>query len=90
MTVQCYSKEFMMAKCDPRKGVYLISARIYRGKVSPKEVNKTKETIQKLKSVKEVCWSNIKYKCGISLKQPNYIENGDKAVCMVANHTAIN
>eukprot|EP00522_Entomoneis_paludosa_P009426 CAMPEP_0172442696 /NCGR_PEP_ID=MMETSP1065-20121228/3092_1 /TAXON_ID=265537 /ORGANISM="Amphiprora paludosa, Strain CCMP125" /LENGTH=450 /DNA_ID=CAMNT_0013192671 /DNA_START=98 /DNA_END=1450 /DNA_ORIENTATION=- len=84
----------MMTKCDPRHGKYMASCLMYRGDVVPKDVNAAVATIKNKRTVQFVDWCATGFKCGINYQKPACVEEGDlaeveRAVCMVANTTAI-
>lgn len=84
----------MMTKCDPRHGKYMASCLMYRGDVVPKDVNAAVATIKNKRTVQFVDWCATGFKCGINYQKPACVEGGDladidRAVCMVANTTAI-
>ena len=94
MTLQSHHKDFMMASCDPSHGLYMTNCVMYRGKVLPREVNAGIAIIKRTKSVRWVDWGPTGYKCGINYELPVCVPDGDlaptnRAVCMVANNTAI-
>lgn len=68
--------------------------RRYRGDVVPKDVNAAVATIKTKRSVQFVDWCPTGFKCGINYQPPAVVPRGDlarvmRAVCMVANTTAI-
>merc|ERR1712086_785966 len=84
----------MMTKCDPRHGKYMACCLMYRGDVVPKDVNAAVSTIKTKRTIQFVDWCPTGFKCGINNKAPKTVPGGDladvkRAVCMVANTTAI-
>jgi len=84
----------MMTKCDPRNGKYMACCLMYRGDVVPKEVNAAIAQIKTKRTVQFVDWCPTGFKCGINYQAPANVPGGDvaelkRAVCMVANTTAI-
>jgi tubulin alpha len=84
----------MMTKCDPRHGKYMASCLMYRGDVVPKDVNAAVAAIKNKRTIQFVDWCATGFKCGINYQKPAHIPSGDlapldRAVCMVANTTAI-
>eukprot|EP00549_Striatella_unipunctata_P015785 CAMPEP_0118707926 /NCGR_PEP_ID=MMETSP0800-20121206/21530_1 /TAXON_ID=210618 ORGANISM="Striatella unipunctata, Strain CCMP2910" /NCGR_SAMPLE_ID=MMETSP0800 /ASSEMBLY_ACC=CAM_ASM_000638 /LENGTH=405 /DNA_ID=CAMNT_0006610917 /DNA_START=117 /DNA_END=1334 /DNA_ORIENTATION=+ len=81
-----------MTKCDVRRGKYMSCCVVYRGDVTPAEVN---AAMNKARSwCHFVDWCPTGFKCGINSQAPTVIPDGDmakvkRAVCMVANNTAI-
>ena len=84
----------MMTKCDPRHGKYMACCLMYRGDVVPKDVNAAVATIKTKRTIQFVDWCPTGFKCGINYQAPQHVPGGDvaavkRAVCMVANTTAI-
>ena len=84
----------MITKCDPRHGKYMASCIMYRGDVVPKDVNAAIATIKTKRTIQFVDWCPTGFKTGINDIPPTAVPGGDladvnKAVCMVANTTAI-
>eukprot|EP00752_Nemacystus_decipiens_P005915 g5346.t1 len=84
----------MMTKCDPRHGKYMACCLMYRGDVVPKDVNAAVATIKTKRTIQFVDWCPTGFKCGINYQPPTVVPGGDlarvqRAVCMVANTTAI-
>jgi tubulin alpha len=84
----------MMTKCDPRHGKYMACCLMYRGDVVPKDVNAAVAAIKTKRTIQFVDWCPTGFKCGINYQPPACVPGGDlaqvkRAVCMVANTTAI-
>merc|ERR1711935_1310519 len=84
----------MMTKCDPRHGKYMATCLMYRGDIVPKDVNAAIASIKTKRTIQFVDWCPTGFKCGINNEAPHNIPGGDladikRAVCMVANTTAI-
>jgi len=84
----------MMTKCDPRHGKYMACCLMYRGDVVPKDVNAAVAAIKTKRTIQFVDWCPTGFKCGINYQPPTVVPGGDlarvqRAVCMVANTTAI-
>ena len=67
---------------------------MYRGDVVPKDVNSAIATIKTKRTIQFVDWCPTGFKTGINGVAPTTVPGGDlaevnKAVCMVANTTAI-
>ena len=67
---------------------------MYRGDVVPKDVNAAVSAIKTKRTVQFVDWCPTGFKCGINYQPPMQVPGGDladvkRAVCMVANTTAI-
>lgn len=84
----------MMTYCDPRHGKYMACCLMYRGDVVPKEVNAAIALVKTKRTIQFVDWCPTGFKCGINSQPPTIVPEGDmagvkRAVCMVANSTAI-
>jgi tubulin alpha len=94
ITSSIFEPSSMMAKCDPRHGKYMAVCLMYRGDVVPKDVNQAVTSIKAKRAIQFVDWCPTGFKVGINYQPPTAIPNGDmgkvqRAVCMVANSTAI-
>lgn len=94
ITNAAFEPENMLVKCDPRKGKYIATCLMYRGDVVSKEVNDTVTALKNKSTVQFVDWVPTGFKCGINHQKPTVIPGGelaktDRAVCMLANTTAI-
>jgi tubulin alpha len=84
----------LLTKCDPRRGKYMACCLMYRGDVTPSDVKTTMATIKTKRTVQFVDWCPTGFKTGINTQPPFCVPDGDlaqvkRAVCMVANSTAI-
>jgi len=94
ITSSVFEPTNMMTKCDPRHGKYMACCLMYRGDVVPKDVNAAVATIKTKRTIQFVDWCPTGFKCGINYEAPKTVPGGDlaevsRAVCMVANTTAI-
>jgi tubulin alpha len=94
ITNSVFEPQNMMTKCDPRHGKYMACCLMYRGDVVPKEVNAAVALIKTKRTIQFVDWCPTGFKCGINSQPPEQVPGGDlaavkRAVCMVANTTAI-
>merc|ERR1712172_434599 len=94
ITNSVFEPSSMMTKCDPSHGKYMSACLMYRGDVVPKDVNQAIAAIKTKRTVQFVDWCPTGFKCGINHKSPHVVPGGDlaqvqRAVCMVANTTAI-
>lgn len=62
LTNSCFEPANQMVKCDPRKGKYMSCCLLYRGDVSPTDVNAAITTIKSKRSVLFVDWSPTGFK----------------------------
>mmetsp|Transcript_10429 Transcript_10429/g.15420 ORF Transcript_10429/g.15420 Transcript_10429/m.15420 type:complete len:456 (-) Transcript_10429:120-1487(-) len=84
----------MLTKCDPRHGKYMACCLMYRGDVVSLEVNNAMASVKAKRTIQFVDWCPTGFKCGINNQPPTVTPQGDlakvkRAVCMVANNTAI-
>ena len=56
----------MLASCDPRKGIYMAAGFMYRGDVSPKDVNLGMANLKASKLFKQVDWGCVGIRLGIN------------------------
>jgi len=94
ITSSVFETSSMMTKCDPTNGKYMACCLMYRGDIVPKDVNAAVATIKTKRSIQFVDWCPTGFKCGINYEKPTEVPGGDlaavnRAVCMVANTTAI-
>jgi len=94
ITNSVFEPNNMMTKCDPRHGKYMACCLMYRGDVVPKDVNASIATIKTKRTIQFVDWCPTGFKTGINSCKPYTVPGGDlaevnRAVCMVANTTAI-
>ena len=78
----------------PQARKYIACCLMYRGDVVPKDVNAAVATIKTKRTIQFVDWCPTGFKCGINYQPPTVVPGGDlarvqRAVCMVANTTAI-
>uniref|UniRef100_A0A0N4Z5K6 Tubulin alpha chain n=1 Tax=Parastrongyloides trichosuri TaxID=131310 RepID=A0A0N4Z5K6_PARTI len=94
ITNMCFEKDHQMVKVDMKNGKFMSVCLLYRGDVTPKDVN---EAINKLKSKKIlqfVDWCPTGFKVGISSRAiksvpGSYISMVPRVVCMLSNTTSI-
>jgi len=94
ITSSVFEPANMMTKCDPRHGKYMACCLMYRGDIVPKDVNAAIATIKTKRTIQFVDWCPTGFKTGINSCKPFTVPTGDlaevnRAVCMVANTTAI-
>ncbi|XP_034936701.1 tubulin alpha-8 chain-like isoform X2 [Chelonus insularis] len=94
ITNECFRSTNQMVKCDPRKGSYISCCMLYRGNVSPSDVNSTISSLKNNKTIKFVKWNLTAFKIGISY-QPSIavpdsdLGKADKSITMLSNNTII-
>lgn len=94
ITNASFEADNMLVKCDPRKGKYIATCLMYRGDVVSKEVSDAVTSLKSKSSIQFVDWVPTGFKCGINQQKPTVIPGGElaqtnRAVCMLANTTAI-
>lgn len=94
LTNEAFDNGNIMVKCDLARGKFMSCCMLYRGDVVPKDVNAAISTMKSKKHIMFVDWSPTGFKIGINHSRPSCVPNGDlmktsKAVCMLANSTAI-
>nr|KAG5688802.1 hypothetical protein BaRGS_033286 [Batillaria attramentaria] len=94
ITNACFEPANQMVKCDPRRGKYMACSLLYRGDVTPKDVNASIANIKTKRSIQFVDWCPTGFKVGINYQPPTVVPGGDlakvlRAVCMLSNTTAI-
>ncbi|CAL4067746.1 unnamed protein product, partial [Meganyctiphanes norvegica] len=94
LTNEVFEPTKQMVKCDPRNGKYMSCCLLYRGDVTPKDVNAAIQTIKMKRSIEFVTWCPTGFKVGINYTPPTVVPNGDlaavrRSLCMLSNTTAI-
>ncbi|KAM4697420.1 tubulin alpha chain-like [Rhinophrynus dorsalis] len=94
ITNACFEPASQMVKCDPQHGKYMACCLLYRGDVTPKDVNAAIATIKTKRTIQFVDWCPTGFKVGINYQPPTVVPGGDmakvqRAVCMLSNTTAI-
>jgi len=94
LTAKVFEPDAMMMKVDPRHGQYMAAALMFRGDVTPFEVNKAVGTVKGKRTIKFVDWSPTGVKIGINAEAPTLVPGGDlakvaRACAGVFNTTAI-
>lgn len=94
LTTACFEPANQMVRCDPRDGKYMACCLLYRGDVSPNDVNSAIASIKNKQTVQFVDWCPTGFKVGINYQPPATVPGGDlakvrRAVTMLSNSTAI-
>ncbi|KAI3382288.1 hypothetical protein SNEBB_011382 [Seison nebaliae] len=94
ITKFCFSNDNQMLACDPLEGRYMACCLLYRGDVSPKDVNQVINQIKNQRNIRFVDWCPTGFKIGLNYQPPTAIPGGDlakvqRAVCMLANSTSV-
>ncbi|EJW74475.1 alpha-tubulin [Wuchereria bancrofti] len=94
ITRNCFETSNQMVKCDPAKGKYMSICLLYRGNVTPNDINEAISAVRHRKQINFVEWCPTGFKIGINHKPPTAVPGGEtapvpRALCMLANTTAI-
>ncbi|KAG5448889.1 Tubulin alpha chain [Clonorchis sinensis] len=94
ITNTCFEPSNQLVLCDPRRGKYMSCCLLYRGDVTPKDVNLAIANVKASRVIQFVDWCPTGFKVGINCQPPTVIPGGDlakvpRAVCMLSNTTAV-
>ncbi|XP_052866824.1 tubulin alpha chain-like [Anopheles cruzii] len=94
LTQQCFEPASQLVHCDPRTGRYMSCCLLYRGDVSPFDINRAVQEVRAKKGAQFVDWCPTGFKIGINYQPPMAVPGADlarvdRALCMLANNTAI-
>ncbi|XP_055640705.1 tubulin alpha-8 chain-like [Toxorhynchites rutilus septentrionalis] len=94
ITSDCFEPGSQLVKCDPRMGKYMSCCLLYRGEVSPVDINRSIQELKSKKAVNFVDWCPTGFKIGINYQPPVAVPGGDlakveRATCMLSNSTAV-
>ncbi|EFO24986.1 tubulin alpha chain [Loa loa] len=94
ITRDCFDTPNQMVKCDPSKGKYMSVCLLYRGNVTPNDVNEAISAVRQRRQINFVGWCPTGFKIGVNNEPPTVVPDGDlapvpRALCMLANTTAI-
>jgi tubulin alpha len=94
LTSELFKNENQMVKCDCSNGKFMACCVLYRGDVTPKDVNAAIADAKIKRGINFVDWSPAGFKIGINNKPPMLVEGGDLApvtrgCSMLASTTAI-
>lgn len=94
ITRDCFETPNQMVKCDPSKGKYMSICLLYRGDVTPNDVNEAISAVRQRREINFVDWCPTGFKIGVNYEPPTVVPDGDlapvpRALCMLANTTAI-
>ncbi|BET01462.1 Hypothetical protein NTJ_14273 [Nesidiocoris tenuis] len=90
----CFEPANQMIRCDPRQGKYMACCLLFRGDVSPNDVNESVARMKSYKTIQFVDFSPTGFKVGINYMPPAYVPGGDlarttRALAMLSNTSAI-
>ncbi|XP_053679829.1 tubulin alpha chain-like [Anopheles nili] len=94
LTYECFEPANQLVKCDPRSGRYMSCCLLYRGAISPIEINRSLQELRENRSIRFVDWCPTGFKIGINHQAPIAVPGADLAktdlaCCMLSNNTAI-
>ena len=94
ITTAVFDHSSSFLRCDPRRGSYIACCLIYRGDITPNDVNAAVSKFKNKRGINFVDWSPTGVKCGIVSKPPSCVPGGDlalvpQAVSLAANTTAV-
>ena len=94
LTNACFDPLNQLIKCNPLSGRYVSCCTLYRGDVSPSDVNNAINKIKTLKTIRFVNWCPTSFKIGITDQPPMTVPGGDlavtnRSVCMISNNSAV-
>ncbi|XP_052131827.1 tubulin alpha chain-like, partial [Frankliniella occidentalis] len=94
LTSACFEPTNQMVRCSPVDGKYMACCLLYRGDVTPTDVNSAVQAIKSKKSIRFVDWCPTGFKIGINYQPPTTVPGADlapviRAVTMLSNSTAI-
>jgi len=94
ITNSLFEPSNQMISTDPRRGKYMANAVLYRGDVSPSEVNAAIQTIKNQRTVSYVDYINTGFKVGINHVPPTAVPGGDlarviRSAVMLSNSTSV-
>jgi tubulin alpha len=94
LTASVFDPTNLLSQVDPRHGKYLSAALLFRGDITPKDVNTALVTIKTKKTIQFVDWSPTGLKSGINSQPPTSVPGADlasvpRAVTGIINTTAI-
>uniref|UniRef100_T1HGX2 Tubulin alpha chain n=1 Tax=Rhodnius prolixus TaxID=13249 RepID=T1HGX2_RHOPR len=94
ITSNCFDYSHRLVRCESEYGRYISCCLLYRGDVTPKDINGAIALIKQKKNVQFVQWSPTGFKIGMNEQPPAVDPKGKmasttRACCMLCNTTAI-
>lgn len=94
ITLGSFEPTSQLVKFAPADGKYMACVLLYRGDVSPTDINQSIYDIKSRRGIQFVEWSPTGFKIGVNYMPPTYVPGGDlaptnKSVCMASNTTSI-
>ncbi|XP_011210134.1 tubulin alpha-1 chain [Bactrocera dorsalis] len=94
LTQSCFHPGSQMVRCNPTLGKYMACVLLYRGDVSPNDINSSIQHIKSSRTARFVDWTPTGFKIGVNAMPPVFVPGGDlaptsRAVCAISNNTII-
>ncbi|CAD6996518.1 unnamed protein product [Ceratitis capitata] len=94
LTQACFHPGNQMVRCNPTLGKYMACVLLYRGDVSPNDINSSIQQIKSSRTARFVDWTPTGFKIGVNNMPPVFVPGGDlaptsRAVCAISNNTVI-
>lgn len=94
ITTTCFDSAHQLVRCEPHHGRYMACCLLYRGDVTPKQVNAAIANVKARRSVQFVDWCPTGFKVGISSRVPAVVPGTElalapRALCTLSNSTAV-
>ncbi|KII61360.1 Tubulin alpha-4A chain [Thelohanellus kitauei] len=94
ITNACFEPGNQLVKCDIKSGKYMSCCLLFRGDVTPKDVNTAINNLKSKNKIQFVSWCPTGFKVGLNHQPPFVTEDGDmakvpRALCVLSNTTAI-
>ncbi|KAK0063571.1 tubulin alpha-8 chain [Biomphalaria pfeifferi] len=94
LTNMCFEPANQMVKCNTSHGLFMSCTILFRGDVTPGDVNAAISSIKSRRTIRFVDWCPTGFKVGINFQPPTTVPGGDlaatnRAVVMLSNSTAL-
>ncbi|XP_014252360.1 tubulin alpha chain-like [Cimex lectularius] len=94
LTGKCFDSSYRLTNCDNEWGKYISCCLMYRGDVTPKDINESLASIKSRKNINFVEWCPTGFKVSINSQAPASLDGDEscrvkRSVCMLCNNTSI-
>lgn len=94
LTVSVFDPKYCLLKVNTKRGKYMSCALLWRGDVTPNDINQSIQFLKEKREIQMVDWCPTGFKVGINLQPPTAVPELDiaktpRAVCLLANNTSI-
>lgn len=94
LTMDVFNSNCCLLKVDNKRGQYMSCALLWRGDVTPNDINQSIQFLKDKREIRMVDWCPTGFKVGINLQAPVSVPQMDiarvsRAVCLLANNTAV-